>query len=220
MPDDPKWHLACIVRSIGCAHITRGPRTDRLGSHHRLGAGLSWPWHQSIVLFTPDTINPALASRTDPPHMELRAVAGGRVAFRRLRTRRADRPLGAGESTLGPQAHPGQGGQARPHHRALNRARHPQAAVGPIRAPARPPCQILARVPRPLSPADACLRLFTVETLSLRTIYVLFFTKLGTRRVHLDACTAHPIRRVGHAAGAVPELADPGRNPTGPLPHP
>lgn len=61
---------------------------------------------------------------------------------------------------------------------------------------------------------------FTVETLSLRTIYVLFFTELGTRRVHLDACTAHPIRHVSRAAGAVPELADPERKPTGPLPHP
>ena len=33
---------------------------------------------------------------------------------------------------------------------------------------------------------------FTVETLSLRTIYVLFFIELGTRRVHLAGCTAHP----------------------------
>jgi transposase InsO family protein len=33
---------------------------------------------------------------------------------------------------------------------------------------------------------------FTVETLFLRTIYVLFFVELGTRRVHLAGCTAHP----------------------------
>ena len=33
---------------------------------------------------------------------------------------------------------------------------------------------------------------FTVETLFLKTIYVLFFIELGTRRVHLAGCTAHP----------------------------
>lgn len=33
---------------------------------------------------------------------------------------------------------------------------------------------------------------FTVETLSLKTIHVLFFLELGTRRVHLAGCTAHP----------------------------
>jgi transposase InsO family protein len=33
---------------------------------------------------------------------------------------------------------------------------------------------------------------FTVDTLFLHTIYVLFFIELGTRRVHLAGCTAHP----------------------------
>ncbi len=33
---------------------------------------------------------------------------------------------------------------------------------------------------------------FTVETLWLKTIYVLFFLELGTRRVHLAGCTANP----------------------------
>src|ERR671933_1930394 len=33
---------------------------------------------------------------------------------------------------------------------------------------------------------------FTVETLFLKTLYVLFFVELGTRRVHLAGCTAHP----------------------------
>ena len=33
---------------------------------------------------------------------------------------------------------------------------------------------------------------FTVETVFLKTIYVVFFVELGTRRVHLAGCTAHP----------------------------
>ena len=33
---------------------------------------------------------------------------------------------------------------------------------------------------------------FTVETLFLKTIHVLFFIEIGTRRVHLAGCTAHP----------------------------
>ncbi len=33
---------------------------------------------------------------------------------------------------------------------------------------------------------------FTVETAFLKTLYVLFFLEVGTRRVHLAGCTAHP----------------------------
>lgn len=33
---------------------------------------------------------------------------------------------------------------------------------------------------------------FTVETLWLQTLYVLFFIEHGTRQVHLAGCTAHP----------------------------
>ena len=36
---------------------------------------------------------------------------------------------------------------------------------------------------------------FTVETLWLGRLYVLFFLELGTRRVHLAGCTANPDRR-------------------------
>jgi hypothetical protein len=34
----------------------------------------------------------------------------------------------------------------------------------------------------------------TVETLGLRTVYILFFIELGTRRVSFAGCTAHPDR--------------------------
>ncbi len=33
---------------------------------------------------------------------------------------------------------------------------------------------------------------FTVETFFLKTLYVLVFIELGTRRIHLAGCTAHP----------------------------
>jgi putative transposase len=33
---------------------------------------------------------------------------------------------------------------------------------------------------------------FTVETVSLRRLYVLFFIELGSRRVHLAGCTTNP----------------------------
>ena len=33
---------------------------------------------------------------------------------------------------------------------------------------------------------------FTVETMSLQRLYVLFFIELGSRRVHLAGCTANP----------------------------
>ncbi len=61
---------------------------------------------------------------------------------------------------------------------------------------------------------------FVVETAFLRTLYVLFFIELGSRRVHLAGCTAHPTFGVGHATGAAVELAHPGGDPRGSLPHP
>ena len=33
---------------------------------------------------------------------------------------------------------------------------------------------------------------FTIETISLRRFYVLFFIELGSRRVHLAGCTTNP----------------------------
>jgi hypothetical protein len=45
---------------------------------------------------------------------------------------------------------------------------------------------------------------FTVETAWLRTLYVLVFIELGSRRIHVSPSTAHPRRGVGHPASAQP----------------
>jgi putative transposase len=34
--------------------------------------------------------------------------------------------------------------------------------------------------------------ILTVETLCLKTLYVLFFIEIGTRRIHVAVCTLHP----------------------------
>ena len=41
--------------------------------------------------------------------------------------------------------------------------------------------------------ANCRLDFFTVETVWLQTVYVLFFIELGTRRAHLADCTANLI---------------------------
>jgi putative transposase len=62
---------------------------------------------------------------------------------------------------------------------------------------------------------------FTVDTVFLQRLSVLFFIELGSRRVHLAGLHRHPRRRLGHPAGAPVQLAPAGRRPRGgPLPHP
>jgi putative transposase len=55
---------------------------------------------------------------------------------------------------------------------------------------------------------------FTVETVCLRRIYVLFFIELGSRRVHLAGCTANPdgawvTQQARQLAWALPERSAP-----------
>jgi hypothetical protein len=45
---------------------------------------------------------------------------------------------------------------------------------------------------------------FTVETVTLRRLYVLFFIELGTRSVHLAGCTTNPTGAWVGSAGAQP----------------
>ena len=43
---------------------------------------------------------------------------------------------------------------------------------------------------------------FSVDTVCLQRLYVLFFIEVENRRVHLAGCTAHPDGEVGNSTGA------------------
>ncbi|MDP9374719.1 MAG: hypothetical protein M3Q65_20180 [Chloroflexota bacterium] len=73
---------------------------------------------------------------------------------------------------------PRRAAQARPHRPAVDDPRHPGTARRAV----------LARQRDQLLACDC----FTVETLFLKTPHVMFFLELGTRRVRLAGCTAHP----------------------------
>jgi putative transposase len=55
---------------------------------------------------------------------------------------------------------------------------------------------------------------FTVDTIWLQRLYVLFFIELGSRRVHLAGCTANPsapwvVRQARHLSWTLAERAEP-----------
>src|SRR5215204_28004 len=65
------------------------------------------------------------------------------------------------------------------------------AAAGLEPAPRRPTVSWPASLRRQAASLLAC-DFFTVETVTLRRLYVLFFIELGSRRVHLAGCTTNP----------------------------
>src|SRR5256885_1384302 len=65
------------------------------------------------------------------------------------------------------------------------------AAAGLEPAPRRPTLSWPAFLRRQAASLLAC-DFFTVETVTLRRLYVLFFIELGSRRVHLAGCTTNP----------------------------
>jgi len=62
--------------------------------------------------------------------------------------------------------------------------------------------------------------LFTVETIALQRLYVLFFIDLGSRRVHLAGCTANPTGTWVSQQARQFAWRDPGTANTVSLPHP
>ena len=82
----------------------------------------------------------------------------------------------------------------------------------------------MARLRRSFSAHDAgailACDIFIVDTPLLRTLYVLVFLEISSRRTLYANCTAHPQRRLGHSTGQKPELgaeptrgSDPARDP-------
>ena len=61
---------------------------------------------------------------------------------------------------------------------------------------------------------------FTVETISLQRLYVLFFIELGSRRVRSGRLHRQPDRTMGHPAGAPVRLDAPGATGIASLPDP
>jgi transposase InsO family protein len=156
-----------------------------------IAAGGCCPWHPSLVLFTPETVlrwHRALVRRkwTYRQHRAAgRPRLGAELEELILRLARENPSWGYSRihGELGKLGH----SVGRSTVRDVLKRQH----VPP--APARRQKgstwrQFLGHYRRQMLACD----FFTVETAFLQTLYVFFVVELGTRRVHLAGCTAHP----------------------------
>ncbi len=156
-----------------------------------LARGLRIPWTQSILLFQPDTIlrrhrqlvrqkwtfcqrrtpgRPSIAGDIEDMIVQL-AGENPRWGYSRIHGELCKLGFDAGRFTV---------------RDILKRHRiHPAPQRGPQSGSWR---AFLGHYRHQMLACD----FFTVETLLLRTVYVLFFIELGRRRIHLVGCATHP----------------------------
>ena len=167
--------LTLAVLAAALARLTTGPR-------HQLD--------QSLLLFKPDTILKWHRELARRKWTYRRTHPGGRPAVPAevealiLRLAR-ENPRWGHRRIQGELRKLGHMVSASAVRAALRRHHIPPA---PQRRRATTWRDFIKRHKDQLLACDFC----TVETLFLKTIYVLFFLEVSTRRVHLAGCTAHP----------------------------
>lgn len=151
---------------------------------------------------------PALAPRARTPEVDLPCRAH-RAPSDRSGDPRAHLPPGEGEPAVGVREDPRRAPRAR-HPGRCNE--HPQLASPPGLGPApRRDGPSWSEFLRAQAERIIACDFFSVETGFLRTLYVLFFIEVGTRRVHVMTSTRNP------DAGYTTQQA---RNLYRSLPHP
>jgi putative transposase len=177
-----RHELSVLRRQARRPQLTMADRV-LLAAASRLLPRPSW---RSFMVTPANTA--ALAPAARRPPLDLRRSV--RPAAGRRGDPRAGGPAGAREPALGLPADRGRVERAR--HRRLGDDRREDPAPGGTRPCRRAFGAVLACLPASAGREMLAADFFTVETISLQRLYVLFFIELGSRRVHLAGCTANP----------------------------
>jgi transposase InsO family protein len=133
---------------------------------------------------------PAVAPGARPEEVDLPADGAPRTPADRARSPGPRRPPRQGEPALGVPADPRGAAEARVRISATT-VRTILLRGGLDPAPRRTG-QSWTEFLRSQAAGNLATDFFTVETIRLKTLYVLFFIELRTRRVHLAGVTTHP----------------------------